>query len=251
MGLHEGRIVLITGTGGGQGRAAALAFAAEGATVVGCDRKPENDETVALVEAVGGVMVGTTPLDLGDSDAVKRWIDDAAERFGRIDVLYNNASAARFAPLGELSDDDWHFTIRNELDIVFYATRHAWRHLAADGGGVVLNTASVSGLVGAPGPMAGHAASKAGVIGFTRQIAVEGAPVGIRAVSISPGPIDTPGPAEHFADPELRAAIAATTLVGRWGRAEEVADLAVFLASDKAAFITATNIVIDGGATAR
>jgi NAD(P)-dependent dehydrogenase (short-subunit alcohol dehydrogenase family) len=250
MGRLEGKVALITGTGGGQGRAAAVAFAAEGARVAGCDLKAEgNTETNALVTAAGGEMM-SKQVDLGNPDEAKAWVEDAAAGYGGIDIVYNNASAARFAPIAELSLDDWHFTIRNELDLVLYTTKFAWPHLAARGGGVIINTGSIAGIVAAPTPMAPHAAAKAGVISLTRQTAVEGAAIGIRAVCISPGPIETPGTAEQFAMPGVREAIAAATLVGRVGQPEEIASLAVYLASDEASFVTGANFVIDGGQTA-
>ncbi len=251
--LLEGRIALISGTGGGQGRAAALAFAAEGATVVGCDLKVAgNEETVRLVEAAGGTMTSAEPVDLTDPEQAKRWIDSAAERHGGIDVIYNNAANSRFAPIAEMTVEDWQHTLRNEVDTVFFGTKFAWPHLAARGGGVIINTASVAGMLGAKSaPMGAHAAGKGAVIAFTRQTAVEGAEVGIRAVSISPGPIESPATAAHFKEhPELRQMIADRTLLKRWGLAEEIANLAVFLASDKAAFVTGVNWAVDGGTTA-
>lgn len=247
----QGRVVLITGTGRGQGREAALAFAAAGATVVGCDLDGDAAaETVELVTAAGGTMSGAEAVDLGDHRQAEAWVDSAAAAHGRIDVLFNNASAARFGPIEEISIDDWRFTVRNELDLVFFACKYAWPHLKA-GGGVIINTASVAGLVGFRwhGELA-HVATKGGVIAMTRQLAAEGAPHGIRAVSISPGGIETPVTAEMYADPEIRGAILGSQLVPRPGRPADVAGLAVFLASDAAGFITGTNLVVDGGVTA-
>ena len=193
-GLLEGKIALITGTGRGQGRAAALAFTADGATVVGCDMNAEEqEETVRLVEAAGGKIDSEAPVDLLDPDANRRWINQAAERHGGIDILYNNAALTRFASIPEMSLEDFQFTIAAEIDLVFVATQAAWPHLIARGGGVIINVASLAGMFGSPVmPMAAHSAGKAAVIGFTRQVAAEGAPHGIRAVCISPGPIATP-----------------------------------------------------------
>jgi NAD(P)-dependent dehydrogenase (short-subunit alcohol dehydrogenase family) len=251
-GLLEGKIALITGTGGGQGRAAALAFSAEGATIVGCDLKVDGQkETDALVEEAGGTIFSEAPLDLTDPDVARRWVDAAAEQHGGIDIMYNNAAGTRFAFIDEMTVEDWRFTLTNEVDIVFFGTRAAWPHLIARGGGVVINIASVAGMHASRdlGGIA-HAAGKAAVIGFTRQAAAEGAKHGIRVVCISPGPIVTPVTEAHMASDPLVAPVAARTLLGRWGRAEEIANTALFLASDKASYITGVNYPVDGGMSA-
>lgn len=249
-GRLEGKVVLITGTGGGQGRVAALRFAEEGAIVVGGDVDREgSEETVRLVREAGFEITATAPLDLADPDAARAWVDAAAELHGRVDVLWNNASAARFGPLETFSDEDWSFTLRNELDLVFFATRAAWPHLRASRG-VVLNTGSIAGVAGhRHNPQIGHAATKGAVIAMTRQMAAEGAPDGIRAVCISPGAIETPGTAAFLGRPEVRAGLLAAQLVDRVGQSSDVVELAVHLASDAGSFITGANLVVDGGAT--
>ncbi|OYX92090.1 MAG: dehydrogenase, partial [Caulobacter sp. 35-67-4] len=129
----EGRVALISGTGGGQGRAAALRFAADGAVIVGCDVNDEaGAETARLVRDSGGVMT-TMVCDLGDPEGARAWVDGAVADHGRIDIVYNNASAARFGSIADLSIEDWRFTIRNELDLVFLTTKFAWPHLAKQG----------------------------------------------------------------------------------------------------------------------
>lgn len=245
-----GKVALISGTGGGQGRAAALAFATAGATVVGCDLLVEgNQETARLVEAAGGTMTTSEPVDMMNPEQVKWWIDEAAQQHGGIDVMYNNAAATRWGLVSDMSLEDWHFTLHAELDTVFLGTKYAWPHLVKRGGGVVINVASVAGLLASDVGMGAHSAGKAGVMAFTRQAALEGAPVGIRAVSISPGPIVTPATDAHLTG-EMRTATANKTLLRRWGNAEEVVHMAVFLASDKASYITGVNHTIDGGMTA-
>lgn len=247
--MYGGKVVLITGTAGGQGRAAALRFAAAGAVVHGGDLDAESDaRTRAMVADAGGTMtVGDDPVDLGEPDDVAAWVAGAAERHGRIDVLYNNASAPRFAPVDELDVKAWRATVRNELDLVHLACHHAWPHLV-ETGGVILNTASASALLGVPGlGNAAHAATKGGVIAYTRQLAAEGGPHGIRANCISPGVIETPGTAGMLARPGARDAAAALSLLGRIGTADEVAAAALWLCSDEASFVTGTNLVIDGG----
>ena len=249
-----GKVALITGTAGGQGRAAALLFASEGATIVGCDlKRDEALETVAMVEAAGGRMTSTQPLDLGDSAAARAWVNDAAARHGGFDVLYNNASAPRFASIASMSDEDWHFTIRNELDLMFYATSAAWPHLVARGGGSIINTGSISGMAAVaitPGSFA-HAATKGAVIAMTREWALEGGPHNIRVNTLSPGGIDTPATAPAFADDAFHRAYLDTLMIRRVGTSEDVAALALFLASDESRWVTGANLVVDGGFSAR
>ena len=138
-------------------------------------------------------MDSTHPLDLNNEDGVKAWIDAAADTHGGIDILYNNAGTTRFSPIADTSFPDWSFTIRNELDIVLLATKHAWPHLVARNGGCVLLVGSTAGLTGSlTNTRIAHTASKGAVVAMTRQLAAEGAAHGIRANCISPGMIRTP-----------------------------------------------------------
>ncbi|WP_416975961.1 SDR family NAD(P)-dependent oxidoreductase, partial [Streptomyces sp. 4F14] len=149
-----------------------MRFAAAGAVVVGCDvDEKAHSQTVAEVEAAGGVMDGQAPVDLGDRAEATAWVEGAVREHGRIDVVYNNASSARFGPVMSVTDEDWRFTLRNELDLVFYVTRAAWPHLAKQGG-VIINVASVAAHRGNPGvPILAHAATKGAVLAMTRQLA--------------------------------------------------------------------------------
>jgi meso-butanediol dehydrogenase / (S,S)-butanediol dehydrogenase / diacetyl reductase len=245
-GRFRDKVALITGTGGGQGRAAALAFAAEGAIVVGCDVKEEgNAETVEMVTAAGGVMVGTAPVDLGDAEQAREWVEESAATHGGVDILYNNASAARFGDIETLTIEDWDFTFRNEVDLIFYVTKFAWPHLKREGG-VVINTASVAGYLGGSGGFA-HSVTKRAVIGLSHCLADAGAPHGIRVVSISPGPVETPGTAAQFAAPGVREQMLVPLRIKRLGQPEDVARMAVFLASDDAEWITGIDVRVDGG----
>ena len=246
----EGKVALISGTGGGQGRLAALRFAAEGAVIAGCDVNAETDaETAQLVREAGGKMTSQY-CDVGDPDQAKGWIEQAVADFGRIDIMYNNASQARFGKVPDLSIEDWRFTLRNELDHVFFCSKYAWPHLAVQGG-VIINVASVAGHHASRGNgLTAHAASKGAIIAMTRQMAMEGAPIGIRAVSISPGFIATPGTRAYLENPQARAGLVAGIPKGRPGEPEEIVGMAVFLASAEASYITGADFLIDGGMTA-
>jgi meso-butanediol dehydrogenase/(S,S)-butanediol dehydrogenase/diacetyl reductase len=236
--LLADKVALITGTGGGQGRAAAVRFAQEGALIIGCDVKEQgNAETVELVEQAGGKMT--------------EFVEEAMAVHGRIDVLYNNASAARFGPMetGGMSIEDWDFTVRNELDIIFYVTKPAWPHLIASGG-VIVNTASVAAWVGSGLDGVAHCATKGGVLAMTRALASAGAPHGIRVNSISPGPIATPGTQAMFDVPGVLEAMTQQLLIKRAGLPEEIAEAALWLASDAASYVTGTDLCVDGGMTA-
>ena len=252
-GKLQGKVALVTGIGGGIGRAAALLFAAEGATVVGCDLQKEGtDETVALAQEAGRAIDATTGLDLGDPDATREWIDAAAARHHGIDVLFNNASAIKFGAVDELSVEDWSFTVRNELDLVFYAIRAVWPHLRRRGGGSIVNVGSISGTRGAWfQPQNAHGATKGGVLGLTYQLAVEGGPLGIRVNAVSPALTRTPATEHLFTDPESPFDFAAARIpLGRAGEPADIAQAALFLASDDAGYITGVNLPVDGGTAA-
>lgn len=244
--------VLITGTGtvGGQGDAAQTMFAREGARIVGCDMQPgAAEETAAALRAEGHDVTGDT-VDLTDPAQAAAWIEGGAKRLGGIDVLYNNAARAAMAPFAEMTLELWRGVIRGELDIVFHTTQPAWRHLRASGRASIINTASMSGVRGiAPLGQAAHAAAKGGVIALTKTLAAEGAADGIRANAISPGFVKTPS-TDRFVGDELRAFQIGMHLIRRPGLGEDIAPLAVYLASEESSWVTGQNYSVDGGVTA-
>ena len=244
-----GKVAFITGTGGGQGRAVALMFAAAGAVVLGCDHNEAQNLQTADIAERQGLRVFTTAIDCSDPILARDWINEGVKKFKKIDILYNNAGFAHFAPIETMTSTQWSETLRYELDIVFYPTQAAWKHLVESGGGSIVNVASVSGMKATERlPALAHATGKGGVISLTRQLALEGAPHNIRVNSISPGPILTPVTKTAIeADPELRATFESWPRLGRVGQPEDVAYAALFLASDESAWITASNIVVDGG----
>lgn len=248
MGRLADKVAFVTGTAGGQGRAAAQLFAREGAHVIGCDVKAgDGDETVDLVRAAGGRMKSFCPVDLSDPASAQRWIADGIEAAGRIDILYNNASAVQFAPMSGMTDDIWSFTLKNEIDLIYHVTRAAWPHLVAQRRGAILTTASVSAHRGSSSLGASaHAAAKGGVLALSRQFAAEGAPFGIRSNTVSPGAIITPGLIAALT-PEQRAGMEEMHPLGRAGTPEDIAYCALYLLSDEASWVTGADFVIDGG----
>lgn len=253
MGRLHGKRALISGTGGGIGRAAALLFAREGAHVMGCDLNPDtSEETVKLARGEGGRMDAVAPVDLATEEGAQRWVEESAAVAGGVDILVNNASAIRFGPIDELSFADWSFTIRHELDIVFLATRAAWPYLVAGGGGSIVNVASISASRGAFFmPQNAHGAAKGGVLALTYQLVIEGGPHGIRVNAVSPAMTETPHTSPLLQDPDGPAeAIAARVPLGKWGQPEDVAHAILFLASDEARHVSGANIPVDGGAAA-
>src|SRR3712207_1086716 len=168
-GRLDGKIAIITGAGGAVGRTTALLFAAEGATVIGCDQQDAAAQATAeSVRAAGGRMTAAVGVDLGDDEAATAWVDSVADQHGGIDVLFNNPSALRFGPVDELPAEGWLFTLDNELTLVFYTVRAVWPHLRARSGGAIVNVGSIAGTRGSWSmPQSAHAASKGGILGLT------------------------------------------------------------------------------------
>lgn len=247
----EGKVCIITGSGGGIGRAMAGLFAMEGARVVGADIEEVSAQaTVDEVRAQGGDMVSLHPADLTDPVQNKALVDLALRTYGRIDVVVNNAGTAHFGPVDALPLNLWQATIDQELSIVFMLVQAAWSSLTQTAG-VIVNIASTAGLIGYKAfGTAAHAAAKGGVIALTRQLAAEGRHHGIRANSISPGLIATPATQGALDIPEIARPMLEKMMRGRPGQPHEVASVALFLASDESSIINAADIPADDGTSA-
>lgn len=240
------------GSGGsGLGRAGALAFAREGARVIVSDLSEEGgQETVDLIRQAGG-EAAFVRADVSDSDQVRAMVRFAVESYGRLDVLFNNAGiSGPLAGVADVEDADWDLTMAVNLRGVYLCCKHAIPAMIERTGGSIINMASVGALMGGGppfiGPIAAYNTSKGGVVALTRTIAYAYGHMGIRANAILPGSIDTP---KGDVPPQLRQALIDQTPLGRIGQPEEVAKVALFLASDDSSFVTGASIVVDGGYT--
>lgn len=248
-GRLSGKRILITGTGGGQGEAAQRLFAEEGATVFGCDLKPGAAEATAEDLRNKGHEVFGSTVDLGNPEEASAWVSESAARMGGLDVLYNNAAGAGFAPFKNMSFALWRHVMNVELDLVFHTTSAAWP-LLLESGGSLINVGSYSALRGIePLAQVAHATAKGGIISMTRALAAEGASRGVRANSISPGFVSTPA-TDKAVDDAGKDWQVNNALIRRAGKPEDIAYMALFLASDESSWITGQNYVVDGGATA-
>jgi NAD(P)-dependent dehydrogenase (short-subunit alcohol dehydrogenase family) len=247
-GRLEGKVCVITGTGGSMGRATALTFAREGGSVVGCDVSVESAEaTVEAVRGAGGEMVSMQPCHLDDPADCRALVELAVSTYGRVDVVFNLAGRQYFNWLEDITDDEWDRARRDEVDLIFYLTRAAWPQLKASRG-VVVNMASLNASLSFKIlPSLAHTTNKAGIIGMTRQLAMEGREHGIRANSISPGLVESNATVDQLKDPDWASYMLGKTLLGRLGRPEEIANVALFLASDESSYVTGIDIVADGG----
>ena len=248
------KVALITGAGAGIGRASALKFAREGAKVVVVDiQASAAEETVSLINKEGGKAVGIS-ADVADSQSVKQMIKKAVDTYGRLDILFNNAGINVRGTILDVDEAGFDRIFAVNVKGVFLGCKEAIPLMKSQGGGVILNTASQMGLVGREASVA-YPATKGAVIQMTRCLALDHAADGIRVNSLCPGPIETAlsrASREASADPKaaLKASIEGTALK-RIGAPEEMADVAAFLCSDEASYITGAAILADGGWTAR
>jgi NAD(P)-dependent dehydrogenase (short-subunit alcohol dehydrogenase family) len=246
------KVVLITGASSGIGQAAAVAFGQQGAKVVVASRRiHESEETVQQVEAAGGKAV-FVQTDVSDEEQIKALIEQAIAHFGRIDIAFNNSGIlGKLGAITEMTQQDWFEVINTNLTSVFFCLKHQIPQMLKQGGGVIVNNASIVGNKGQPyGAM--YSTTKHGVIGLTRSVALEYAQKNIRVNAIMPGVVDTPPIQTVLAPtPEQKEQIAARHPIGRVASPDEIAQVVLFLASNASSFITGAAIPIDGGAIAQ
>lgn len=248
-----GKRALVTGGASGIGAATAERFAAEGATVAIADLNGAGAEShAAAIRAQGGTAISLV-ADVGDDASVAAMTDHAWEALGGVDILVNNAAIPTIGTVETLAADEWDRVIDLDLSSIYRASRAIWPRFVEAGGGTILNTASVAGVIGMAGQH-GYSAAKAGVVMLTKCMALDGAADGIRANCVCPGFVETPMVNEYFDaqdDPAAsREAVNTAHPLGRMGQPDEIASAFLYLASDEARWVTGTALVIDGGLTA-
>ena len=246
MERFEGQTVVVTGAGGGIGTEIARRFAREGAHVIVCDATSESAQrTVDLIARDGGSAF-PAGFDVSDSHEVQAFAHDVLSQHERVDVLVNNAGINRRGPLLDISDDDWHATMRVNVDSMFHMCRAFLPSMVDAGRGAIVSTGSQWGLSPAPGHIA-YNVSKAAVIAFSQNLARDYAPMGVRVNVVCPGEILTPMVEAGLATKGIAVAdLAAKVPYGRLGKPEEVAALVAFLASDEAAYMCGSVVEITG-----
>ncbi|VVN96577.1 SDR family NAD(P)-dependent oxidoreductase [Pseudomonas fluorescens] len=242
----QGKIAFVTGAGSGIGEATALRFAEEGATVVLCGRRIEPLQGVQKkIQALGG-QAEIAVADVSNEQAYVGALQATAQRHGRLDILVNNAMAYTWGGIDTMTTADWHANFSTTVDGTFWGTRTAMQLMKEQGGGSIVNIASICGLFGTAW-MAGYSAAKAAVINFSRAAASEGAPHNVRCNVIIPGVVDTPATAGMLGDAKARTNTEKVIPMKRVGLPVELANAILFLASDEASYVTGASLAVDGG----
>jgi NAD(P)-dependent dehydrogenase (short-subunit alcohol dehydrogenase family) len=249
-GSFAGKVAFVTGAANGIGRAAALAFSREGASVVVADISEQGNQDIARMIAEAGGRALAVRCDVSRAEDVKAALDKAVEAFGRLDFAFNNAGSEQaITATADLTEEEWDRIVRVNLRSVFLCMKYEIPLLLKQGGGAVVNTSSGAGVKGIAG-QAAYCAAKHGVVGFTKAAALDYAQSNIRVNAVCPGIIDTPM-MDRFSGgtPEGRERVIAQEPVGRMGKPEEIGAAVVWLCSDAAAFVVGHAMVIDGGQT--
>jgi meso-butanediol dehydrogenase/(S,S)-butanediol dehydrogenase/diacetyl reductase len=245
-GRFDGKVALVTGGASGIGSASARRFAREGAQVMIGDQNEQLGEAVA---SEIGDAAAFQPVDVSEISQVEALVAATLERFGRLDILFNNAGIGGFGKTPDLDPEQWHRIIAVDLHSIFYGCRAAIPPMRESGGGAIVNTASISGL-GADYGFAAYNAAKGAVVNYTRTLAIDHGGEGIRVNAVCPGPIRTPLAQVLVENERVAAEYAKSIPMGRIGEPEEVADVVAFLASDDARYVNGACIPVDGGLTA-
>jgi len=249
-GAFEGQVVLVTGASTGIGRATAIAFARAGARLVLGDIDPRAADTASVIESAGGDAL-FVPTDVRDPESVRALVDAAVRVHGRLDAAFNNAGILPpTAELGDMSVDDFDLAIAIDLRGVFLCIKHEINAMLKNGGGAIVNTASVAGVVAGQG-MAAYVAAKHGVIGLTKAAAMDYAARNVRVNAVAPGLVSTPMTERWLADPVLAARRLQSNAMGRAAQPEEIAGTVLHLCSAAASFVTGQTFIVDGGQTAQ